>query len=301
MTDQYLTEHDLAKLLSVELDDIKNWIDHGIITKEAFIKVGDSYRFEKEKTLHALHNMDIDSLTPYEELREDFISRLQEMESYRSALTEFFKAFSKELKSITPDEFFDDWNWEPTPHLILEAISLRDQFPGKEKLFDDFITQVELTNFEGFRIGQKLDNLCREFFSDGRGLDDVVIENAIGWRELTQEGLGENPMTFDEITKAQIFSVDKNNPLNPYFIERLHETFELVAWFETPEEVTSKPETATVTAIHKTWIEVDTEYETGGRIPKFRLTDQNGDLSIDVGDHLEVVVQKSLLKFPRAN
>ncbi len=86
MTNQYLTEHDLAKLLSVELDDIKNWIDHRIITNEAFIKVGDSYRFEKEKTLRALHNMDRDAITPYEELREDFISRLEEMESYRLAL-----------------------------------------------------------------------------------------------------------------------------------------------------------------------------------------------------------------------
>lgn len=287
MTDQYLTEHDLAKLLSVELDDIKNWIDHGIITKEAFIKVGDSYRFEKEKTLHALHNMDRDALTPYEELREDFISRLEEMESYRLALYDFFEALSDSLNSY-PDEFWHNGN--PTPHLIYEATALKRQFPGKENLFDDFLTQVELTNFEGFNAGEALHNLRTAIYRD---FDfEIPIEDPITGYDLTN-GI----ITFEEITKKQLFSPSRNKTLEPYLSKQLSETCCIIAWFENPDEVTSQYEDATITAIHKTWIEVDTEYETGGRIPRFRFEDEPGKFPFKIGDTLSVVVQKSLVNF----
>ncbi len=121
---------------------------------------------------------------------------------------------------------------DPTPHLIYEATALKRKFPGKEDLFEDFLTQVKLTNFEGFKAAEALHNLRTAIYRDFDGRE-IPIEDPITGDDLTTGNI-----TFEEITKKQLFSPSRNKTLEPYLSKRLGETYCIIAWFENPEEVT---------------------------------------------------------------
>lgn len=56
----YVKPSELAKMLSVSEQSIRNWTKNGTIPKEAILKVGSVYRFDQKKVIEALQHKEND-------------------------------------------------------------------------------------------------------------------------------------------------------------------------------------------------------------------------------------------------
>jgi hypothetical protein len=58
MDEPYVPIEELAKHLSVSVSTIRSWIRQGHITKDTYLKIGNTYRFNVSKVVAALANAD---------------------------------------------------------------------------------------------------------------------------------------------------------------------------------------------------------------------------------------------------
>jgi len=60
MAEPFVAIEDLAKHFAVSISTIRSWVRQGHIPKDTYIKIGNTYRFDKNRVSDALTSLNVD-------------------------------------------------------------------------------------------------------------------------------------------------------------------------------------------------------------------------------------------------